>query len=88
MTGRDKGKTGTVTKAIPADNRVVVDGVNVRTKNVKHPGGKGTQVTLPMPIDVSNVMIYDAKSKKGTRVGRKLVGEKFVRISKRTGNEI
>lgn len=56
ITGTDKGKSGTVTKALPRDNRVVVEGINVRKKHKKARGSaKGQIVEMAMPIHASNV---------------------------------
>ncbi len=68
ITGKDKGTTGTVARAYPAMNRVIVDGVNLRKKHQRARGNtKGQIVEKPMPIHVSNVMLIDAKTGKGTR---------------------
>ena len=56
-TGKDKGKVGTVTRAIPKEDRVIVEGVNIRKKHQKglRGGAKGQIVEKEMPIHVSNV---------------------------------
>jgi large subunit ribosomal protein L24 len=88
ISGKDKGKTGKVTKAMPGDNMVLIEGVNIHKKHERSrkSGSKGQVVEKSMPINVSNVMIFDGG--KRARVGKKLVGEKFVRINKKTGREI
>lgn len=57
LTGKDKGKTGIVLKALPKEDRVVVEGVHIlkRHQKSKKGGGKGTIVEKEMPIHVSNV---------------------------------
>ncbi len=57
LTGKDKGKTGTVTKAIPKDNKVVVSGINVLKVHQKprKSGERGQIIDKTMPIHVSNV---------------------------------
>ncbi len=57
LTGKDKGKTGTVTKSIPQDNKVVVSGVNVLKvhQKARKSGEKGQIIDKTMPIHVSNV---------------------------------
>jgi large subunit ribosomal protein L24 len=86
--GKDKGKTGKVLFAIPKTHRVLVEGVNMVTKHQK-PTAKiqqGGIVHQESPIHVSNVMYYEAKTKKGTRIGHKFLEDgKKVRVSKRTG---
>ena len=87
IAGKDRGKTGKVKKCLPRENRVIVDGVNIVTKHVKprgpqHPGGI---TKTEAPIHVSNVMYYDTKAGKPTRVGYKIENGKKVRIAKRGG---
>jgi len=88
ITGKDKGKIGKVLVAFPKDNSILVEGVNINKKHqrAKKSGAKGQIIDKAMPIDVSNVMIND--SGKRARVGKKLIGDKFVRINKKTGKEI
>ncbi|MDD4803986.1 MAG: 50S ribosomal protein L24 [Candidatus Pacebacteria bacterium] len=88
IAGKDKGKTGKVVVSFPKDNKILVEGVNVHKKHQKptKSGTKGQVIDKAMPIDVSNVMINDGG--KRARVGKKLVGDKFVRINKKTGKEI
>jgi large subunit ribosomal protein L24 len=70
ITGKDRGKQGKITQVLRSENKVVVEGINILKKNVK-PNGQtaGSIVDKEMPINASNVMIYDEKSKKGTRIG-------------------
>ena len=87
IAGRDKGKTGTIQKVIPEQNRVVVEGINLRKKTNK-PSQKnpdGGIVEIYAPIDASNVMLVDPKTKKPTRVGHKVVKGKKVRFAKKSG---
>jgi large subunit ribosomal protein L24 len=88
ITGKDKGKTGKVLHAIPKTNRVLVEGVNMVTKHQK-PTAKVQQggiIHQESPIHVSNVMIFEAKNKQGTRVGHKFLEDgKKVRMSVKTG---
>jgi large subunit ribosomal protein L24 len=91
LTGRDKGKRGTVTARIDAEH-VMVEGVNVVKKHVKPNPLKGTTggvVDKTMPIHQSNVAIYNGASGKADRVGIKLLADgKKVRIYKSSGQEI
>ena len=87
IAGRDKGKTGTIQKVIPEQNRVVVEGINLRKKNNK-PSQKnpdGGIVEIYAPIDASNVMLVDPKTKQPTRIGHKEVKGKKVRYAKKSG---
>ncbi len=88
IAGKDKGKTGKVTSAFPKENKVIVLGINLAKKHQKSrkSGEKGQMVEKAMPMNVSNVMINDGG--KRARVGKKLIGEKMVRINKKTGREI
>ncbi len=65
LTGKDKGKTGKVLKAMPKENRVVVSGVNMFKKNQRptKQGQKGQVVEKNGSIDVSNVALVDAVKK-------------------------
>ena len=86
ITGKDKGKTGKVLKAMPKENKVVVQGVNMQTKHAKATQKAAAEIKhIEGPIDASNVMLYDSKSKKGIRVGYKSENGKKVRVSKKTG---
>ena len=91
LTGRDKGKRGTVTQRVD-EERVVVEGINVVKKHVKPNPMKGTTggvVDKTMPIHQSNVAIYNAATGKADRVGVKLIdGGKKVRVYKSSGDEI
>jgi large subunit ribosomal protein L24 len=91
LTGRDKGKRGTVSLRVD-DDHVVVDGVNVVKKHVRPNPLKGTRggiVDKTMPIHQSNVAIFNAASGKADRVGIKLLADgKRVRVYKSSGEEI
>jgi large subunit ribosomal protein L24 len=91
LTGRDKGKRGTITARVDEDH-VLVDGINVVKKHVKpNPmkGATGGIVEKTMPIHQSNVAIFNAASGKGDRVGIKLLDDgKKIRIYRSSGEEI
>jgi len=91
LTGRDKGKRGTVTLRVDEDH-LVVDGVNVVKKHVKPNPLKGTTggvVNKTMPIHQSNVAIWNAAASKADRVGIKTAADgKRVRVFKSSGEEI
>jgi large subunit ribosomal protein L24 len=91
LTGRDKGKRGTVTERVDADH-IVVEGVNVVKKHVKPNPLKGTTggvVDKTMPIHQSNVAIWNAATGKADRVGIKIGADgKKVRVYKSSGEEI
>jgi large subunit ribosomal protein L24 len=88
--GKNKGVTGKIAKVFTANNKVIIEGVNkakrhIRAKNKKE---KGSMVEVEVPMHASNVMLIDAKTGKGTRIGKKEVGGKMVRIAKKSGQEI
>jgi large subunit ribosomal protein L24 len=71
ITGKDKGRRGTVLQVFD-DERVLVEGINVAKKHTKPNPNMGIQggiVDQDMPIDISNVMVFNPKTKKGDRVG-------------------
>jgi large subunit ribosomal protein L24 len=88
IAGKDKGKTGKIVKAIPKEDMVVVAGVNLRKKHqrARKGGQKGQVVEKAMPIHISNIMFDEGGS--GARIGKKLIGEKWIRISRKSGKEI
>ncbi len=90
IAGKDKGKSGKVLRAMPKENKIVVEGINMQTKHAKATQKTPAEIKhIEGPIDVSNVMYYDAKSKQATRIGYKIDSNgKKVRISKKTGNVI
>ena len=70
-TGKDKGRRGTVLEVF-ADDRVLVEGVNLAKKHIKpnpNIGEMGGIKDKAMPLDISNVLVFNPKSKKGERVG-------------------
>jgi large subunit ribosomal protein L24 len=91
LTGRDKGKRGTVAQRVDEDH-VLVDGVNVVKKHVKPNPMKGTTggiVDKTLPIHQSNVAIYNPATGKADRVGVKFLADKTkVRIYRSSGEEI
>ncbi|WP_396270413.1 50S ribosomal protein L24 [Ideonella sp.] len=91
LTGRDKGKRGTVSLRVDVDH-VVVDGINMVKKHVKPNPMKGTTggvIDKTMPIHQSNVAIWNAAAGKADRVGIKTLADgKRVRVFKSSGEEI
>lgn len=86
ITGQDKGVVGKVLKAMPKENRVIVEGVNVRAKHQKQTQKEPSQIKhIECPIDASNVMFYDTSAKEAVKVGYAVKDGKKVRINKKTG---
>ncbi len=90
ITGKDKGKTGKVIKSIPKENKVIVAGINIRKvhERARKGGQKGQIIDKAMPINVSNVMIVDPKTNKGSRLSLKVEDGKKIRITKKSGAKI
>ena len=89
LTGKDKGRTGNVTKVLPKDGRVFVSGVNVVMRHTKPSQGdpQGGIKRKEASIHVSNVAIVDSNGKP-SRVGFKVEDGKKVRVAKTTGEVI
>jgi large subunit ribosomal protein L24 len=90
ISGKDKGKTGTVLEVRPGEERVVVDGLNMikrhtRPRPPKEPGGV---IEKAAPIHWSNVALIDPKDGRPTRVRFALADGKKVRVSARTGEKL
>lgn len=90
-TGKDKGRRGTVLSVLEY-GRVLVEGINVAKKHQKanpNAGVQGGIIDKEMPIDISNVLVFNPKTKKGDRVGIRATdkGEK-VRIFKSSGEVV
>jgi large subunit ribosomal protein L24 len=70
-TGKDKGRRGTVLEIFD-DERILIEGVNLAKKHTKpnpNIGEQGGILDKAMPLDISNVLVFNPKSKKGERVG-------------------
>ncbi|ACK72095.1 ribosomal protein L24 [Gloeothece citriformis PCC 7424] len=91
ISGRDKGKVGEVLKALPKVSKVIVKGVNVKTKHVKpqQEGESGQIATFEAPIHSSNVMLYSTKEKIPSRINYTFTEDgRKVRMLKKTGEII
>ncbi len=90
-TGKDKGRRGTVIRVLD-DGRVVVEGINVAKKHVKanpNAGEPGGILDREMPLDVSNVAVFNPKSKKGERIGFEVKDDgSKVRVFKQSGDVV
>ena len=91
LTGKDKGKQGTVSRAMPQVDKVVVEGLNMVKKHVKPQGANQTRqggvIDKAMPIHVSNTMLICSECGKATRIAheRRVINDKerTVRVCKR-----
>ena len=89
LSGKDRGKTGTVLRALPAEGKVVLEGVAVVKKAMK-PTAQNQQggiVSQEAAIDASNVMLICPKCGQATRVGHKKDGKNKLRVCKKCGAE-
>ena len=90
ITGKDKGKTGKVTKVLVQDNKVIVSGINIAKRHTKpSQESAGGIISKEMPIHISNVAYVDPKTNKPTRLGIQVDkdGHK-VRIAKKSGEVV
>ena len=92
LSGKDRGKTGTILRTLPATDQVIIEGINVATKHQKNKqtNSQGQIIEKAMPLHVSNVALLDGK--KAVRVGYIFEGEgdkrKKVRVARPSGNKI
>jgi large subunit ribosomal protein L24 len=96
VAGNNKDKTGKILKVFPKENRVIVEGVNLRKRHTKanQKNPQGGIIEKEAPVNASNVMLVDSKSGKGTRIGAKVIiddktgKKKIARISRASGEMI
>ena len=90
ITGSDKGKEGKIIKTLRSSNRVVVEGVHIVKKHQKPNGQEsGGILEIEAPINASNVMIIDPKTKKRTRIGHTTdKNNKKIRITKKSNEKL
>jgi large subunit ribosomal protein L24 len=90
VTGKDKGKKGKIVHVLVKKNKVIIEGLNMMKKHQRprKSGEKGTMKSIEMPLHASNVMMLDPKTGAATRLGKKKVGDKMVRIAKKSNQEI
>lgn len=90
ISGKDKGKKGKVLGALPRENKILVEGVNLKKRHQKpkKSGEKGQVVTKPAPFDASNVKIICPKCGKAARIGYRILEKKKYRVCKKCGQEI
>ncbi len=88
--GKDRGKSGKVIKALPKENKIVVEGLNLVKKHVKpkRQGEKGKIIELERPIYISNVKLICPNCSKPTKVGYRIEGEEKFRFCKKCQSKI
>lgn len=91
ISGKDKGKEGKIVKTLRDENKVIVEGINVVKRHTKPKTNdqKGGIIEKEAPINASNVMLIDPKTKKGTRFGYSVdkKGNK-IRVSKKSNENL
>lgn len=87
MVGKDKGKSGKVLKVFPQKSKILIEGLNLYKKHVKPKTQeeKGQVVSVPRPIDVSNVMLVCSACGRAVRVGYRVEEKNKSRICKNCG---
>ena len=87
LSGKDKGKEGKVLEAMPADKKVIVEGVNVATCHVKPRSQEqlGGIMQREIPLYACKVQLVCPKCKQGTRVGMKIENGEKARVCKKCG---
>ena len=90
ISGREKGKEGTINKILRHEDKVIISGVNMVKKNIKSNGNTpGSIIDVEAPIHTSNVMLIDPKTKKRTRIGHKIdKNGKKITIAKKSSESI
>ena len=90
ISGKYKGKKGSILTSFPKQDKVVVEGVNLIKKHQrpKKTGEKGQIVEMPAPISVSNVKLICPKCKKAARIGYEISDNKKNRICKKCGKQV
>ena len=89
LAGKDKGKKGKILRILPENQKAIVAEIN-KVKKHKKPGNNepGGIVDKEMPIQISNIAYFDAKSNKAVKIGFKINKDKKVRFNKNSGKEI
>ena len=90
ITGKDKGQTGKVISVMPKEGKVVVEKVNMVSRHVKarKQGDESGIIQKEAPMYASKAMLFCPKCNRGVRSGRKVEGDKKVRVCKRCGAQI
>ena len=90
LSGKDKGRTGTVSQILPKDGKVVVEGVNIvaRHRKPSQQNPQGGIDRFPAPMHISKVAVADPKTGKPTRVRFEVKDGKKVRVAVKSGETI
>ncbi|MBS1707857.1 MAG: 50S ribosomal protein L24 [Armatimonadetes bacterium] len=101
IAGKDKGQIGTIAAISPYEGKAIVLAENpenpevplplnaaVKHRKARYQGERSARIRIPVPIDISNLMVIDPASDKPSRVGRRLEDGKIVRYAKKSGKTI
>ena len=90
LSGKDKGRTGTVAQVMPKDGKIVVDGINIvaRHRKPSQTNPQGGIDRFPAPMHISKVALADPKDGKPTRVRFEMQDGKKVRVAVKSGETI
>ncbi|MDP2864500.1 MAG: 50S ribosomal protein L24 [bacterium] len=90
ISGKDKGRKSKILQVLSKEQKIVIEGVNIRKKHIKprKTGEKGQIIETPGPLHISNVKLICRKCGKPIRVGYKITDGKKFRICKKCGQEI
>ncbi len=88
--GKYRGKTGKIEKALPKIGKVVISGVNIVKKSTKpsRKNPKGGIIDIALPVDVSNLKLICSKCNKAVRVGYKYISNKKTRYCKKCSEQV
>ncbi len=83
ISGKDKGRKGKILKSFPKEDKILVEGINLRKKHQKpkKSGEKGQIIEMPTPLNVSKVKLICSRCGKPTRIGFKLTEKKTENLS-------
>ena len=87
IAGNEKGLIGIITSVLHKNELVTIDSIEPRIRYAKNPqGGESRKIELQIPINISNVMLWDTQANNASRIGYKTIESKKQRYFKKSGN--